>query len=425
MTTRYWPLARGSGELGSPFGIRDGGFHAGQDFPAPDGTPIYACAGGTVLYLGAAEGYGEWIVLDHPDTDGGGVTEYGHMWNAHATGLSVGDRVEAGQLIGYVGSNGESTGPHLHLSVMPYDYNPATKIDPLPWLDGATYPGEEESVADILFADVSYFQAPVDDSYPHAILSFRSNDGTFRDPHFAANYEWACRAVDSGRLACFIVYFYWRPNWGETVDIHREMVEAMGGPHPAMISMIDLESGGNPGGDQSAGVNGTHCELTGWLGDPRRVIGYANTGDFYSMWRTRPAGLRVIGAGYGRNPNLPGQIAHQYTDGQGYGHGLPEGAPPFGDCDMNIAYDTTPAEFAAACGITTGVLMALTEDEQRELLDKTRDIWTQLRGPDGNGWPQLGHNEHGQDLTPVDKLGELGERITRIEAALDKPTGGQ
>jgi len=82
---------------------------------------------------------------------------------------------------------------------------------------------------DSIFADVSYFQGPVDDSYPHNILSFRSNDGTFRDPNFLINYEWACQATVSGKLACFIVYFYWRPNWEQTIDCHRKMVEDAGG----------------------------------------------------------------------------------------------------------------------------------------------------------------------------------------------------
>ncbi|HWS90994.1 MAG TPA: hypothetical protein VN306_00390 [Mycobacterium sp.] len=46
--------------------------------------------------------------------------------------------------------------------------------------------------------------------------------------------------------------------------------------------------------------------------------------------------------------------------------------------------------------------MALADDEQAELLSKVRDIWGQLRGPNGAGWPQLGQNSQGQNLTPVD-----------------------
>ena len=54
-----------------------------------------------------------------------------------------------------------------------------------------------------------------------------------------------------------------------------------------------------------------------------------------------------------------------------------------------------------------GPLMALSDAEQRELLAKTRDIWDQLRGPGGKGWPQLGQNEQGDNLTPVDFLANL------------------
>ncbi|WP_411815484.1 peptidoglycan DD-metalloendopeptidase family protein [Gordonia sp. SND2] len=113
--------------------------HSGVDLAAPDGTPFYACAGGTVLYIGPARGYGEWIVLDHPDSEGGGCSEYGHMWNSRATGLKVGDWVNAGQKIGFVGSNGESTGPHLHLTVWERAYG-GKRIDPETWLDGAPHP---------------------------------------------------------------------------------------------------------------------------------------------------------------------------------------------------------------------------------------------------------------------------------------------
>ncbi|MBF6172398.1 hypothetical protein [Nocardia blacklockiae] len=207
-------------------------------------------------------------------------------------------------------------------------------------------------MVDSLFADVSYFQAPVDDSYPHHIFSFRSNDGTIRDPNFALNYEWSCHAADSGRLSCFIVYCYWRENWADTAKTMRDMVGRANGPHPRMIVMLDIESGGNPEGDQSDGINAAYRDLAEWLGNPRRVIAYANRADFFALWNDRPEGLRVIGAGYGADPQLPGQIAHQYTDGQGFGGGLPEGCPPFGNCDMNAANGLSPEDFAEACGLT-------------------------------------------------------------------------
>ncbi|MCM6774199.1 hypothetical protein NDR87_12020 [Nocardia sp. CDC159] len=249
-------------------------------------------------------------------------------------------------------------------------------------------------MVDSLFADVSEYQVPVDDSYPYQIFSLRSNDGTYRDHNFFQNYAWSAAAADSGRLACFIVYFYWRPNWLDTINTHRAMIADAGGPHPKMISMVDVESGsGNPSGDQSDGINRAYWGMADWLGSTLRVIGYANRHDFFTMWPVRPEGLRVIGAGYGRNPNLPGQIAHQYTDGSGWGGGLPEGAPPFGNCDMNAANGYTPEAFAADCGVGAAAL------------DPLADMWIQFMGPGGQGWPQLGNH------TLVDAVAAIGQAL--------------
>jgi hypothetical protein len=294
-------------------------------------------------------------------------------------------------------------------------------------------------MTDSLFADVSEFQVPVDDSYPYRIFSFRSNDGTYEDHNFYQNYAWACAAADAGRIDCFIVYFYWRANWSDTVATHIRKVESAGGPHPKMISMIDVESGGNPGGDQSDGINRAYWALTDWLGTTqhtgtRRVIGYVNRPDAENMWPTRPDGLFLVGAGYGANPNLPGQIAHQYTDGQGYGGGLPEGAPPFGNCDMNSADGLSSTDFAARCGITGVDDMALSDDDFNRLTkwfsdfiigylgpvgSDVKDIREQLTGSrntyfnaDGSvdvaksypGWPQLGNR------TVTDAIGAEGSR---------------
>ena len=208
------------------------------------------------------------------------------------------------------------------------------------------------TMADTFYADVSEFQCPVDDSYPDPVISIRSNDGTYQDHNFAQNYRWCVNAANSGKITGFIVYAYWRPNWQETAQTMIDMVNAQGGPHPKMAAMIDVESGGNPGGDQSDGINGMYDMLARWLGNPARVCGYANSGDFFSMWQTRPANLRMHGAGYGSNPNLPGQIAHQYTDGvYGASQGLKMGDPPFGNCDMNVADGLTPDQWAQALGL--------------------------------------------------------------------------
>ncbi len=87
-------------------------YHTGVDMAAPYGTPIYAARSGQVEVAGwSAWGYGYHVIIDHGD---GVETLYGHMSRFV---VSAGEWVERGQLIGYVGSTGWSTGPHLHFEV--------------------------------------------------------------------------------------------------------------------------------------------------------------------------------------------------------------------------------------------------------------------------------------------------------------------
>jgi murein DD-endopeptidase MepM/ murein hydrolase activator NlpD len=98
--------------------------HEGIDIAAPAGTPIVAAASGTVILAGWMGGYGNLVVVDH----GGGLsTAYAHM---SSFASSVGQAVSQGQVIGYVGSTGHSTGNHLHFEVR---VNGAA-VDPLGYL---------------------------------------------------------------------------------------------------------------------------------------------------------------------------------------------------------------------------------------------------------------------------------------------------
>jgi hypothetical protein len=218
--------------------------------------------------------------------------------------------------------------------------------------DPTAAPVRDVTVADTLFADVSEFQPVVNDSYLYQVLSIRVSDGTYRDHHFAANYAWVRRALDSGKLVFGIVYTYCRPNWQDNADTVRSTIDANGGLHPRVALMLDVEQGGNPRGDGSDWINRLYGNLADYTGNPARIIGYGNIYDLDSMWRTKPSGIRIIVAAFGANPDYPGKVAHQYTDGTGYGGGLPEGAPPFGNNDMNSADGLDPRQFAAACGIS-------------------------------------------------------------------------
>ncbi|KJR46923.1 hypothetical protein UF75_2672 [Desulfosporosinus sp. I2] len=112
----YWPLPDYH-TISSPYGWRihpitkAKSLHTGADIPAPSGTPIYAAGAGTVIYSGWYGAYGNTVIVDH----GKGLSS---MY-PHQSKIAVpnGQNLNAGELVGYVGSTGWSTGPHLHFEV--------------------------------------------------------------------------------------------------------------------------------------------------------------------------------------------------------------------------------------------------------------------------------------------------------------------
>ena len=106
--------------LSSSFGLRKhpilgyNKLHQGTDFAARTGTPIMASGSGIILRAQKYKGYGNYVSIKHNSTY---ITAYGHM-SKYGRGIRKGVRVNQGQIIGYVGSTGMSTGPHLHYEVI-------------------------------------------------------------------------------------------------------------------------------------------------------------------------------------------------------------------------------------------------------------------------------------------------------------------
>lgn len=116
-----WPV---DAVLTSPFGPRWGRLHAGLDLAAPGGTPIRATRSGTVTMAEYYGGYGNYTCIDH----GGGVTScYAHQ---SALGTTAGASVKTGEVMGYVGTTGASTGNHLHFEIRVN----GTPVDPMGYL---------------------------------------------------------------------------------------------------------------------------------------------------------------------------------------------------------------------------------------------------------------------------------------------------
>lgn len=123
-----WPLP-GYTRISSPFGYRTCPYHGrelhgGVDLPAPHGTNILAAQSGTVVVSTYGSSYGNYIAISHPD---GSRTMYCHM---SARLVSVGDTVSQGQIIGRVGSTGNSTGNHLHFEVWT-NSNSSSRVNPM------------------------------------------------------------------------------------------------------------------------------------------------------------------------------------------------------------------------------------------------------------------------------------------------------
>lgn len=112
------------GVFTSDFGERWGRAHTGIDIGASEGTPVYAPAGGRVIFAEACGGYGNYVKVDHGE---GCVTAYAHLSKIDVT---VGQTVMPGDKIGEVGTTGNVTGPHLHFEIIVN----GTFIDPKPFI---------------------------------------------------------------------------------------------------------------------------------------------------------------------------------------------------------------------------------------------------------------------------------------------------
>lgn len=245
---RYRPVKADS-YVSSPFGMRTGqyaGMHYGTDFGLKGGAagmPVYAAQAGTVIYAGAARGFGGpapagWVVLDHDDSQGSGATVYGHI----IAEVSRGAKVAAGDRIGRVNPSSATNGkvvPHLHFEVCPREYRAGSQIDPIKWLGNAPSPGTpnrtepEVTVSDdtstIFGVDVSVHQNGMSlaraaaEGFQFAII--RTTDGTYKDTVYRSHLADA----EGAGMVTAAYHFLRRPSEGTTMAQQvRASLEVMG-----------------------------------------------------------------------------------------------------------------------------------------------------------------------------------------------------
>lgn len=236
----------------SGFGPRSGGYHWGTDFGRGGGSgghPVYAVKSGTVTRAGAASGFGRWVTIDHPASNGGGETVYGHI----IPEVSAGQHVNEGQRIGRIDPNSNTNGgvaPHLHFEWHRYSWSPpgANRLDPSQKLKGAKWPGgttpapKPTAKGEIFGVDVSEHQDGMSlkrakqEGISFAIL--RLCDGTYRDRTFNSHLK---DAESAGLLVS--TYWYLRaPSEGTTISQQVDVIDQQMKGRRDLSVWIDVES---------------------------------------------------------------------------------------------------------------------------------------------------------------------------------------
>lgn len=249
-------MKKGTYTVSSGYGQRWGTLHAGLDFAAPVGTPIYAAADGVVVQgkdrpQGSVSGFGSWIWLDCQESVKLDFI-YGHVKHSGIM-VKAGDRVKAGQQIGVVGNEGESTGPHLHFEcwTSPGKLGGGS-VDPAIRLRGSNSPGggsprPPSRTGTVFGVDVSSHQNGMSlkkaksEGITFAIL--RLCDGTYVDDTFRSHLA---DAESAGLLVS--TYWYLRaPSEGTTISQQVDVIDRQMGGRRDLGVWIDVESVGADG----------------------------------------------------------------------------------------------------------------------------------------------------------------------------------
>lgn len=445
------PMRQGTYTVSSGYGPRWGTFHAGLDFAAPIGTPIYAAADGVVVEGKErynVSGFGSWIWLDCQDSVGKDFI-YGHVKHDGIL-VKAGDRVRAGQQIGVVGNEGQSTGPHCHFEVWgsPGRLGGAHQ-DPAPYLAGAAQPGEAvarpvgKQGGTLHGVDLSEHQdgmslkRAASEGIDFAII--RTTDGTYKDRCYRSHLEDA----ESAGLVTAAYHYLRNPSEGTTVAQQvQASLEVMGDKKRPV--WIDVET--------PAGLHVDHIRQCKREFEKRgvRVIGCYS---YVPYWEGNIAphepdshefGAFWVAA-YGQNPHGRPRDIYPGNRHQQWDYPLGNQKPALWQYGSNAQVAGYSVDINAYRG-SRAQLRALfsgqavpdeepSEEEMNKLyrqittfisgylgpqIDAIQEIWRQLRGPSGNGWSQLGQNDKGQNLTLVDAVAAIRQDLARIEKKLEE-----
>lgn len=439
----------------SPLGARWGTTHWGVDYGLAGGSggkPIYAIKAGTIIQAGPATGFGQWIRLDHPASNGGGETVYGHI----IPEVQAGQQVREGQRIGRINPDSRTNGgvaPHLHLEHYRYSWVPASRrvlgqtiLDPQQVLKGAAWPGSTAPAAPppgtLFGVDVSEHQDGMSlkqaarEGMAFAII--RTTDGTYKDRTYRSHLE---DAESAGMLTA--AYHYLRnPSEGTSVAQQvQASIEVMGDKKRPMWIDVETEAGLHVDHirackrefeAQGVRVIGVYSYVPYWEG--RIQPSEPDSHEFGALWV----------AAYGRNAHgTPRELYPGDTHRQ-WGYPLGNQKPVIWQYGSNARVAGRSVDINAYRGsrdqlkaLFTGTTPTTSKEEEKlttkyfrdfltgylgPQIDALQEVWRQLRGPGGRGWPQLGQNEAGENLSLVDAVAALRHDVARLERKLEEAT---
>lgn len=389
MPGKCQPLRKGSYQISSGFRPPGRPDHNGIDFAAPFGTPIFAAADDIIIEgnnrkAGSVSGFGNWIWQDCQKQLKVDLI-YGHMKHADIF-VKAGDQVKAGDLIAYVGSEGQSSGPHLHFEVWSSPGRQGgAALNPMAWLDGAVEPSPTPSrpkgpvvgdpiwlpevlraeglVCDVL--DGAYTRGHGDFGEIWGVTGHHTGDEPPYDsgPWGIANHPelGLCSQLYLSRSGKFTLC-------GVGIAWH-----AGNGSWPGL--------GRNNANEKCIGIEADNSGSEGWT--PVQLDAYQR-------------GVAAILCKLGRNSD-------RFFGHREWYHGRKistEEARRLGG-----KWDPGGIDLDAFRSNVQNIILKKGDDdmtkEQEALL---RDVQVQLRGPNLTGWPQLGKNNAGKDLTLVDAV---------------------
>lgn len=460
----------------SPYGPRWGTTHFGVDYGVAGGAggkPIYAIKDGTVIAAGPASGFGQWIRLDHPASVGGNESVYGHI----IPEVHAGQQVREGQRIGRINPDSSTNGgvaPHLHIEVYRYTWvAPARRVlgqtilDPQEVLRGARWPGEAQPAQEtkptkggtLFGVDVSEHQDGMSlaqakrEGIEFAII--RTTDGTHKDRCYRSHLE---DAEGAGMLTA--AYHYLRnPSEGTTIQQQvQASLEVMGSMKRPM--WIDVETNAGLRAEhirackreferRGVRVIGCYSYVPYWEG--RITSGEPDSHEFGAFWV----------AAYGGNPRGKPRDIYPGDNHRQWDYPLGNQKPAlwqFGSnalvaghaVDIN-AYRGTRAELGALFTgdkpkeeLSMADIQKILDHIDRKTEETKRYVDIRITDPIGSdvkdirqqitggrdageypGWPQLGQDAQGRNLTLVDAVASIRQQLVEIERKLDRIEGGK